>query len=251
MKISVITVAFNAVSTIEETICSVQAQNYSDIEHIIVDGCSTDGTLEIIEKCIDKQTRLISEPDEGIYDAMNKGLSLASGDVVGFLNADDFYPNESVLGDVAKVFLNENIDACYGDLVYVSNQNPTKIVRYWKSSSFSIGLFRKGWCPPHPTFFVRSLIYKKYGGFDLKYKMGNDVELMMRFMERYKIKSIYLSKVLVKMRMGGVSNKSIKNIVKQNIEILQAAENNNISMSPFSFLYNKIKSRIAQLITRG
>ena len=228
-RISVITVCYNSEKTLEKTLQSVSAQQYQNKEHLVIDGGSIDSTRAILTTYSHQIQQCLSEPDAGIYDAMNKGIMMATGDIIGLLNADDLYADPTVLTQVAQVFEDPNVHACYGDLMYFSNRKPHKIIRYWKSSSYEPGLFAKGWSPPHPTFFVRKSIYLKYGLFDLSYVMGNDVELMMRFLEKHQIVAVYIPRVLVKMRSGGVSNRSFKNIVLQNREVLKAAKNCGIS----------------------
>ena len=181
MKISIITVSFNNAATIEDTINSVASQKHSDVEHIVIDGVSTDGTVEIVQRNRDAVEKFVSERDSGIYDAMNKGIASASGDVIGFLNSDDVYAHCDILSRAAEVFANPDVDACYADLVYVRQEDLGKVVRHWKSKDFRQGLFALGWCPPHPTFFVRKSVYREYGGFDLNYRLAADVELMLRF----------------------------------------------------------------------
>lgn len=205
MKISIITCSYNAVDTIEETIKSVLFQNYADIEYIIIDGLSNDGTIDIIKNYADKIYKFESKKDSGIYNAMNKGIKSAGGDVVGFLNADDVYFSEKVINKVIKVFESEKVDSVYGDLIYISEDN--KIKRYWKSGNFNINNFKKGWMPPHPSFFVKSDVYEKYGGFNENYKISADYELMVRLLYKNKISSFYLPEILVEMKTGGVSNK--------------------------------------------
>ena len=220
MKVSIITVCFNSEKTIQSTIESVisQKKNYSDIEYIIIDGGSTDSTKSIIDSYEDSIDYVVSEQDDGIYDAMNKGLSLASGDIVGFLNSDDFYSDEQVIQHVVKTFEKNDVDCVYGDLKYVSQKNEKLVTRDWVSSSFLPGGFLKGWHPPHPTFFVKRSIYEKYGGYDLRYKIASDFDLMYRMLEKHMIRSTYTPKCLVFMRDGGASNKSLKNIIKANLE---------------------------------
>lgn len=249
-QVSIITVCFNSVKTISETLKSVTEQDYSQIEYIIIDGGSTDGTLDVIQSYSDKIHLVISEPDKGIYDAMNKGIAKAKGDIVGLLNADDLYNNNNVISKVASLFVDSNLDACYGDLIYFSDKSPEKVARYWRSSPFVTGLFAKGWCPPHPTLFVRRQLYLKYGAFDTAYAMGNDVELMMRFFEKYRIRSYYLPQILVKMRLGGISNRSFKSIVVQNQCILRAAEKHQIPFSLSTFFGYKIMNRLSQWILK-
>jgi glycosyltransferase involved in cell wall biosynthesis len=251
LKISIITVTLNSASTISDCLASVKIQKYNHIEHIIVDGSSTDQTLSLLKSNIAQIAVLISEPDKGIYDAMNKGLKIATGEIIGFLNSDDFYANSEVIYKVAKEFESDSLlDICYADLIYVDNLDSSKTVRYVKSSKFEHGLFSRGWCPPHPTFFVRRSVYEKFGNFDLNYQIASDFDLMMRFLEIYKIKSRYISEVWVKMRMGGISNKSLKNIWLQNKEILNSFSKNNLSVNLIRFLIHKIINRSLQFIKR-
>ena len=251
MKVSIITVTFNSVSVINDCLDSISSQEYDNIQHILIDGASTDGTLSILESKNSQINILISKPDNGIYDAMNKGIKIATGDIIGFLNSDDFYPNNKVISKVVKEFEKDSfLDACYSDLIYVDQFNISKTIRYVKSSKFQEGLFSRGWCPPHPTFFVRRSVYKKFGNFDLSYKLASDVDLMMRFLEKYKIKSKYIPEVWVKMRMGGVTNKNLKNIWLQNKEIIHSFNKNNLSVNLLKFLILKIISRIFQLFKK-
>ena len=251
MKISIITVTLNNASVIKKCLDSLKSQKYNNVEHIIVDGGSTDKTLSILKSRNKQLSVVLSEPDKGIYDAMNKGIKLATGEIIGFLNSDDFYLNNKVISKVVKEFEKDSfLDACYSDLIYVDQFNISKSIRYVKSSKFQEGLFSKGWCPPHPTFFVRRSVYKKFGNFDLSYKFASDVDLMMRFLEKYKIKSKYIPEVWVKMRMGGVSNKNLKNIWLQNKEIIHSFNKNNLSVNLLKFLVLKIISRIVQLFKR-
>jgi glycosyltransferase involved in cell wall biosynthesis len=245
MKISVITVAYNSAKTIKDTLDAVAMQTHTDIEHLVIDGASKDGTVKIVRGHANSQICLISEPDKGIYDAMNKGLKLATGEVVGFLNSDDFYADASVLEKVANAFQNPAVDACYADLVYV-NQDNSRVVRYWKSKPFVKGDFAKGWCPAHPTFYVRKSVIERLGLFDQSYKMGVDVEFMMRYLECGQVRSVYIPHVLVRMRIGGASNQSWKNILLQNQEILAALRKNGVSFSVIRFATNKVVSRLWQ-----
>jgi len=245
MKVSIITVVYNNKNTIKDAIESVLNQTYKNIEYIIIDGASSDGTVEIIKSYGNKISKFISEPDNGIYDAMNKGIALATGDVVGILNSDDFYANNKVLERVVEVFKGCKCDSIYGDLVYVDKNDTDKIVRYWKSKPFNKGLFQKGWHPAHPTFFVKKEIYDKYGLFNLDFKIAADYELMLRFLEKYKISSSYIPEIFVKMRVGGESNKSIRNIIKANIECYKAWQTNGLKINPIVFL-TKPLSKIFQ-----
>ena len=246
MKLSIITVVLDNKTEVEDCINSVLNQSYKNVEYIIVDGGSTDGTVDVIRKYEKSIQIWISEPDQGIYDAMNKGIKIASGDIIGFLNADDVYYDSNVLENIASVMNNPNTDACYSDLVYVDKNNLNKVVRYWRSCEFQTGFFKKGWVPPHPTFFARKSIYDQYGTFDLRYKLAADYELMARFLEHYKIRVRYISRVSVKMRVGGASNKSLTNIFKQNLEIFQACKKNSIKMFYPIFLMSKFINRVNQ-----
>lgn len=247
--ISIITVCFNSANTIKDTIRSVAEQNYRDVEHIIVDGGSTDGTKEIITAS-SSVAQFISEPDKGIYDAMNKGIAMARGEIIGILNADDFYAEYNVLEQVAKVFDNPSLDACYADLVYVKQYDTNKVVRYWKSRSYEPGLFRHGWMPAHPTFFCRKSVYERYGKFDLNYKIAADVELVFRFLEKYRIKSIYLPMTLIKMRLGGTTNQSWQNIKIQNTEALTVLDRHYGRVSRTRFFIGKLLNRSVQFLRR-
>ena len=245
MKISIITVCYNSAKTIEDTLKSVANQKDVNIEHILIDGASTDETIKIIKQ-YDSVTTLISEPDKGIYDAMNKGIALATGEIIGTLNADDFYANDHVLSEVSRIFLDPNINACYGDLVYVSEVNAAKTVRFWKSNNYKSGLFKSGWMPAHPTFFVRKNVYEQLGKFNLNYKIAADFELLFRFIEKNKVKTRYLPKVLIKMRLGGTTNKSISNIINQNKEIIAILRDYYVDFTMFKFIVKKLINRSFQ-----
>ena len=228
MKISIITATYNNEKTIEQTVQSVLNQSYKNIEYIIIDGNSTDNTLQIVNKYAGKINHIISETDKGMYDALNKGIMKASGDIIGFLHADDFYPANDVLEKVEHTFKVYGTQSVYGDLDYVSANDTEKIIRKWKSGSFAFDELKKGWMPPHPTFFVLRDVYWKYGFFNLKYKIAADYDLMLRFLGKYKISAAYIPEVLVKMRWGGKSNRSIKNIFIKSKEDYQALKKNKV-----------------------
>lgn len=236
MKISIITVCYNSAATLESTIKSIASQKYKIIEYIVVDGNSTDNTLEIIKNHQEIITRWISEPDMGLYDAMNKGIQMATGDIVGILNSDDFYPNESIISNVINTFKEQHCDAVFGNLRMVDFKNTNKIIRTWKSSPHYDGAFLRGWHPPHPTFFVKKEIYENLGLFDLSLQVSSDFELMLRFIEKNTIKTFFLDEYLVHMRYGGESNGSLKNIVKGNSNIYKAFKKNGFRISKFYFL---------------
>lgn len=237
MKVSIITVAYNSAKTIEDTIQSVIGQTYPEIEYIIIDGNSKDETLKIAEKYRSNISKIVSEKDRGIYDAMNKGVKLATGDVVGILNSDDFYISSSVIEEVVKKIKETNADCVWGDLVYVDQKNTGKITRYWQGGEYSVGKFKKGWHPPHPAFFVKKVVYEKYGIFREDLGISADYELMLRFLEKYKISSAYIPKVLVKMRDGGSSNwRNIKSVIKGNLQSYKAWKINGLPASPMIVL---------------
>jgi glycosyltransferase involved in cell wall biosynthesis len=251
MNISIITVSLNSAATIEATLLSVSGQTHRDIEHIIVDGGSTDGTLEIVNRHRSNFSHVISEPDHGLYDAMNKGIGLASGDVIGLINSDDLYADNRVLQRVSDFFsANPDIDACYGDLCYVKYDEPTKIVRYWRSNPYQSGLFRKGWVPPHPTLYVRREIFQRCGAFDLSYRIAADFEFMLRLFVTHQIKTAYLPHIMIMMRLGGTTNRSYKNIVLQNLEIRRALRSHKVPSSLTGFIAHKGWSRLLQFIQR-
>lgn len=210
MKISIITATWNSAATVENAILSVASQGYPNLEHIIVDGNSSDETLSIIFRHEDKIAKLVSEPDHGIYDAMNKGIALSTGDIVGILNSDDFYANSHVLKKVAQVFKNDGVDTCYGDLIYVDPVNVRRVIRYWRSGEHHPGSFYRGWMPPHPTFFVRRSVYNRYGCFNLALGTASDYELIVRLLLKHNVSTAYIPEVLVHMRAGGASNASLK-----------------------------------------
>ena len=245
MKISIVTISYNSAKTIETTFMSVLQQTYSNIEYIVIDGGSTDDTLKIAKKYSEIITVLVSEQDNGLYDAMNKGISLATGDVIGLINSDDLFCDPDALNKVAKVFKkNKNLDSVYADLFYVSQRDINKISRRWVS-----GIQRKfkyGWHPAHPTFYIKKSIYDRFGLFDLSFKLAADFEIMLRFLDKHNISTTYLKEPLVKMRLGGETNKSFKNIYYQNIECLRAFDKNNIKVSKLLYPFFRIIPKLFQ-----
>lgn len=241
MKISVITIAFNAADTIEETIRSVLSQDCDSLEYILIDGGSTDGTMEIVEGYRHAFSKIVSEPDRGIYDAMNKGLALASGDLIALLNADDVYAHSSVLNSVCKSIVDNGVEACYADLEYVHRKNPAKIVRKWTSGAYNRLNFKRGWMPPHPAFFVKREVYEKYGYFNTDLKTSADYELMLRFLYRHEVAVTYLPETVVKMKVGGQSNQSIHNRIKANKEDRKAWEINGLDPGRLTFVMKPLR----------
>lgn len=248
-SISIITATYNSESTILETILSVHSQKGVEIEHIVIDGASTDRTLELVARH-PYVTKCVSEPDEGIYHAMNKGISLAEGDIVGILNSDDTYSDERVLDSVVRVFERTGADVVYGDLDYVHPKDPSRIVRSWKSGKYRKDSFKWGWMPPHPTFFVKREVYLENGLFNLNVGTSADYELMLRFMHVRGLKSAYIDQVLVKMRAGGASNESFAARWKANRNDRRAWEIN--GARPYWFtMYLKPMRKVGQYLLRG
>lgn len=227
---------------------SIASQTYQNIEHLVVDGQSTDKTLHVVEANRHPGLIISSESDSGIYDAMNKGLSRATGEVIGFLNSDDFYADATVLEKVAAAFQDESVEACYADLVYVT-PDKSRVVRYWKSKPFAKGDFAKGWCPAHPTFYIRNSALQRFGMFDQSFKLASDVDFMMRYLESGAINSVYIPHVFVCMRVGGATNQSWGNVWKQNKEIFAALKKNGVPFSPLVFWLSKIFNRGRQYVS--
>lgn len=245
LKISVITVCRNNASTIGDCLRSVASQTHRNVEHLVIDGASADDTMEIVEAMSRQQLLAVSEPDEGIYDAMNKGISRATGEVIGFLNADDFYASDDVLAEVATILEDPDLDGCYADLEYVDGADTERVVRYWRSEPFRPGLFRKGWLPPHPTFFARREIYEKHGGFDTSFTLGADWDLLLRFFEVAKIRTHYTPLTWIKMRSGGATNRSLSNILRNNRECWRAFKKYGMRPSLF-YPVTKLAHRLKQ-----
>jgi len=239
MKLSIVTVCLNSVETIEDTIKSVLIQDYEDIEYIVVDGGSSDGTLDILTKYQSRISRCISEPDKGIYDAMNKGIKLTSGDIVATLNANDVYADETIVGQMLEFIQKNGLDAAYGDLAYINPNNDNHVTRFWKAGEYKRGAFYHGWVMPHPTFFCRKQVFDKYGYFNNSFQIAADFELMLRFVEKHQINVGYLPKVIVKMRTGGKAN-VLRGIIRGNWEIIKSFRLNNLRLSPSFFILKPI-----------
>lgn len=247
MKVSIITVCYNAESTIEFALQSVLNQHYKDIEYIVIDGASSDNTPSIIKKYEGKIAKIVSEKDNGMYYAINKGIELATGDVVGLLHADDFYASNKIISRIVTEFQSKNIDAVYGDLQYVFKEDINKVFRNWNSNPYNPSLFLKGWMPPHPTFFVKRKCYKDFGKFNTTFSISADYELMLRFLYKHNIKATYIPEVIVKMRVGGVSNISIQNRIKANMEDRRAWKINGLKPNVLT-LFLKPLSKLRQYI---
>lgn len=250
MKVSIITISYNSAETIQDTIESVLAQEYADIEYIIVDGASSDGTMEIINNYQNRVAQVISESDNGIYDAMNKGLKLATGELIGILNSDDVYKDSKVISDVVSTVQDSYSDALYADLVYSDRNDLTRVKRYWRSGQFRKNSFKWGWMPPHPTFFVKRSVYERYGYFNTSLKTSADYEIMLRFLFKEGISVCYLDRVITIMRMGGQSNASVKNRVDANKEDRMAWKLNGLKPNPVTF-YLKPLRKVGQFIRKS
>lgn len=230
MKVSIITATYNSASTIKDTLESVNVQTHPDIEHIIVDGASKDDTLDIVKKYGKRVAMVISEPDKGIYDAMNKGILAATGDLIGILNSDDFFASPDVIRRIVEEFEKDSsLEGVYTNLYYVKHNAPNMIVRHWISKPFKEKSFFRGWHPPHPTLYLRCEVYEKYGKFNLDFRLAADFELMLRFFEKYKIKTKYINYTSIRMRLGGATSKNWVNIKNQNIECIQAFKFNGLN----------------------
>jgi glycosyltransferase involved in cell wall biosynthesis len=246
LKFSLVTVSFNSAATIRDTIESVIGQTHRDIEYLVIDGGSSDSTVEIVNEYRDGIAGFVSEKDKGIYDAMNKGIRRATGDVIAFINSDDFYADAGAIARVNQVFETTGTDCVFADLDYVHREDTKRVIREWRSKPYRQGAFRAGWHPAHPTFFARREVFGKFGGFDEEFRISADYELMLRFLEAKGVRSVYLPSVLVKMRDRGESNRSIANVVKANLECYRSFRKNGLRVSPWVMI-RKPLSKFAQL----
>jgi glycosyltransferase involved in cell wall biosynthesis len=250
LKISIITVCFNSEKTIRDTIESVLGQDYSDIEYVIIDGGSSDGTLDVIREYEDRIDTVISEPDKGIYDAMNKGIQLATGDVIGILNSDDFFESSCVISDVINQFKsNPESSLVFGDVVLVQPSNTQKVVRFYNADKFRTWKLRFGWMPPHPASFFKRSAYEQVGNYSLDYKIASDYELFVRMLMVRKLPYSRINKVLVRMRAGGISTSGIKNSILLNSEIVKACKNNGVYTNLF-FVLLKIPFKFLEFLKK-
>lgn len=250
MRVSIITVSYNSAATIGDTIRSVVDQSYSDREYIIVDGASKDDTSTIVNSFGSKISVFVSEKDKGIYDAMNKGVALAKGEIIGILNSDDFYSDENVIRDVVRYIQESGADALYADLDYVDQQDTKKIVRRWKAGPYREGIFKKGWMPPHPTFFIKREAYEKFGSYNLALRSAADYELMLRMLHKHKLKVTYLPRTIIHMRTGGQSNVTLKNRIKANMEDRLAWKMNDLKPGWFTLTWKPLR-KLGQFIKKG
>ncbi|MDW1644335.1 MULTISPECIES: glycosyltransferase family 2 protein [Vibrio] len=228
MKVSIITATYNSSETIVDTLKSLEQQSYPDIEYIIIDGASKDNTLEVVRQNCTRVSKIISEPDKGIYDALNKGIQAATGDVIGFLHSDDLFAYPDAVADIVATLEKNQSQAAYADLAYVSKDDTDKMVRLWTSGDYQRNKMLSGWMPPHPTFYMKRELYQSLGQFDLGFKIAADYDSLLRYLWSNKVSMSYLPKVLIKMRVGGASNRSLGNIYKKTCEDIQALKNNNV-----------------------
>ena len=248
-KVSIVTVSYNSVRTIADTIDSVLAQTYPSIEYLIIDGSSTDGTVDLIRSYSTRISKYISEPDMGMYDAINKGIRLATGDIVGLLHSNDFFYDNNVVEKVAEAFITSDINAVYGDVQFVDSENISTRVRYYSSKHFNPGKFRFGFMPAHPSFYVKRELFEKLGYYKVDYKIAADYELLIRFLYVNKIPSKYLEMPFIIMRMGGISNKSVFSNFTLNKEIVRACRENGIKTNYF-FIYSKYLIKMFEFFRR-
>jgi glycosyltransferase involved in cell wall biosynthesis len=249
MRISVVTVSYNSAATIGDTLRSVAAQTHPDVEHVVIDGGSRDGTQDVVRQQGAHVAQFVSERDRGIYDGMNKGLARATGDVVGFLNSDDMFASPEALASLAAAFADEAVDAVYADLVFVDPVDTSHVVRYWRPGPYVPGSCRGGWMPPHPTFYVRRRVLQANPPFDLEFRLQADFELILRLFEVVKIRSRYLPETLVRMRVGGATTGSWRNIVRGNIEAARASRKNGFR-GGLLFMLTKMLRRLPQFLAR-
>ena len=250
MKISIITPTFNSQKTIEENINSILSQSYENWEQIIIDNQSKDNTLPLIKKFNNNKIKIFSQKDNGIFDAVNKGIENSSGEIISILHSDDFYFNNETLTEVIKNFINFNAKIIYGNILYVKKNNKKKILRYWKSNDFVRGNFYKGWSPPHPSFFIKKELHDKFGNYDIKLGNSSDFEFMFRLLEQNQIKSKYIDRILVIMRYGGKSNRNLSSILRQNIVILKILGIKKNYINILKFLIYKFIDRTKQFFIR-
>lgn len=248
LQISVVTAVYNRVATLGETLRSVHGQTWGNVEHIVIDGGSTDGGLDVLAQHKSGIAKMISEPDRGLYDALNKGIGQASGDIVGFMHADDQFASPLALARIAAAFSDPSVSAVYGDLAYVKETDATRVIRYWRAGSYRRDQLTQGWMPPHPTFYVRREIYSRFGGFDTRYRIAGDYENMLRILWRGGVQPTYIPELLVRMRMGGTSNASVFNMLRKSREDYAAMRQN--GMGGLHALLLKNVTKLPQFVVR-
>lgn len=247
LRVSVVTVSFNSANTIKDTIQSVLLQSYQNLEYIIIDGCSGDGTVEIVKSYGKKISQFVSEPDSGIYDAINKGLKISTGDIIGILNSDDSFHNNFVVENIVKAFEEFSPDAILGDVQFIDPGNPAKVVRYYSSKNWNTEKFKYGYMPAHPGFYARRGLFEKFGLYKTDYKIAADYELLIRFLYVNKVKYRYVEMPFVNMRTGGVSNRSFYSRYLLNKEILKACKENGIKTNYLN-IYSKYLTKFFEYV---
>ncbi len=249
MRISIITAVYNRASTVREAIASVQSQRGVQLEHVLIDGASTDGSLAIMEEMRDERTLLVSEPDEGIYDALSKGFERATGDALGLMHSDDLFADDEVLRSVTEAFEDPTVDAVYGDLQYVAQDDPSRVIRHWRSGEFHPARLKRGWMPPHPTLYLRRSVLEAHGGFDRSYHIAADYDAILRYFGSPGFKAAYIPRVLVKMRVGGESNQSLRKILRKSREDYRALRRSGVG--GIGTLAFKNLSKLGQFVRKG
>jgi glycosyltransferase len=248
MRISVVTTVFNRADTIAEAVRSVQHQTYSDIEHIVQDGGSSDGTLSVLDDLASSNMLVETSRDGGIYDGINRGIARTKGDVIGLMHSDDLFASPDVLSRVAEILTRHDVDGVYGDLVYVAADDPARVIRYWKSGAYHPDRLRRGWMPPHPTLYLKRDVFDRWGGYDLDFRIAADYEAMLRWLVKGQIRLAYLPEVMVRMRMGGESNRSIRRIIRKSREDYRAIRRHEVGN--IGTLLSKNFSKLGQFIKR-
>lgn len=249
MKISVVTAVYQSEDTVADALSSVARQTYQDLEHVIVEGASPDGSLAVIERAAHDRMRLFSEPDGGIYDALNKGIRLATGDVLGFLHSDDFFAHSDALSRIANAFADPEVEAVFSDLDYVAREDTSRIIRHWNTGPFHPDRLKAGWMPAHPTLYLRRGVYDRIGGFDDSFRIAADYDFILRYFSQIEAKTVYIPEVLYKMRMGGESNRNLGRIIQKMREDYRAIRRNN--MGGVATLAMKNVSKLGQFVNRA
>lgn len=249
MKITIITAVYNRAGTVGEAVGSVQSQNHSDLEHLVQDGGSTDGTLDVLHAIDDPRMQVVSEADGGIYDALNRAIERATGDVVGLMHSDDFFAHERVLEHVAAAFGDPLVDGVYGDLDYVSGADPTRVIRHWRAGTYAPEKLARGWMPPHPTLYLRRSVFERWGAYDTSFRIAADYDAMLRWLVKANVRLAYIPEVLVRMRVGGKSNRSLGSILQKSREDYRALGRNEVGgLGALAF---KNLGKLHQLVRKG
>lgn len=228
MKFSIVTAVYKSAGTVGQAIASVATQSHQDLEHLIIEGASGDDTLDVIKAAAHDRMVITSEPDKGIYDALNKGIARATGDVVGLVHADDYLAHDDVLRDIAAAFADPQVEAVYGDLDYVSKTDTSRIIRHWSSGSYTPDLLVRGWMPPHPTLYLRRSVFDRIGTYDTRYRIAADYDFVLRYFSQTRAQPVYLPQVLVKMRVGGESNRSLGRLIRKSREDYSALRDSGV-----------------------